>query len=128
MGLFFRLPRLADELQSRLKETETGLRKLPKPPPENPVTEIFELVSEFSRSLSTYIEGTPDPRGIHQTIRPLHVKFKDAIRDTAPDFRPYKAGEQGNYEPPSFLATEKALLGSDDDAIHVDHVMDLADQ
>ncbi|KAF9783798.1 P-loop containing nucleoside triphosphate hydrolase protein [Thelephora terrestris] len=121
-----RLPKLAEELQILLKETENRLRKLPKPPPENPVTEIIDLVSGFSRSLSTLVEGTPDERGIHQTIRPLHTKFRDAIRDTAPDFRPYKSGDWLNYEPPSFLATEKALLGSDDGVIYVDHVMNLA--
>jgi hypothetical protein len=123
---FFRLPQLAEELQSLLKETENRLRKLPKPPPENAVTEIIDLVSGFSRSLSTFVEGTPDEWGIHQTIRPLHTKFRDAIRDTAPDFRPYKSGDWLDYEPPSFLAAEKALLGSDDGAIYVDHVMNLA--
>ena len=84
------------------------------------------MVSGFSRSLSTLVEGTPDERGIHQTIRPLHMKFKDAIKETAPDFRPYKSGESMKYEPPTFLATEKTELGSDDGAIYVDHVMNLA--
>lgn len=102
------------------------MRKLPKPPPENPVTEIIELVSGFSRSLSTYVEGTPDERGIHQTIRPLHARFSNRIRDTAPDFRPYGAEGRMDYEPPSFLAAEKAELGSDDSAIYVDEVMKMA--
>lgn len=122
----FRLPGISNELQNLLKQTDNRLRKLPKPPPENPVTEIIELVSGFSRKLSTYVEGTPDKLGIHQAIRPLHTKFRDAIKDTAPDFRPYKAEAQTNYEPPSFLAAEKAELGSDDGAIYVDEVMNLA--
>jgi len=84
------------------------------------------MVSEFSRSLSNYVEGTPDEWGIHQTIQPLHMKFKDAIRQTAPDFRPYKSGESLHYEPPTFLAAEKTELGSDDSAIHVDQVMNMA--
>jgi len=84
------------------------------------------MVSEFSRSLSTYVEGTPDECGIHQTIQPLHVKFKDAIRETAPNFRPYKSGETLHYEPPTFLATEKTELGSDDSAVYVDQVMNMA--
>jgi len=84
------------------------------------------MVSEFSQSLSTYVEGTPDERGIHQTIQPLHTKFKEAIRETAPNFRPYKSGEQLDYEPPTFLAAEKTELGSDESAIHVDQVMNMA--
>lgn len=84
------------------------------------------MVSEFSRSLSGYVEGTPDECGIHQTIQPLHTKFKDAIRETAPNFRPYKSGETLHYEPPTFLATETTELGSDDSAIYVDQVMTMA--
>ena len=123
---FFRLPELADELTSLLKQTELRLRKLPKPPSDNPVGEVIEMVSGFSRLLSTFVEGTPNEQGIHQTIQPLHMKFKDAIKETAPDFRPYKSGESMNYEPPTFLAAEKAELGSDDGAIYVDQVMDMA--
>ena len=115
-----------DELQGLLKQTELRLRGLPKPPSDNPVSEIIEMVSDFSRSLSTFVEGTPDEHGIHQVIRPLHVKFKDAIKEAAPDFRPYKSGESVHYEPPTFLAAEKAELGSDGTAIHVDQVMDMA--
>ena len=84
------------------------------------------MISGFSRSLSTYVEGTPDEHGIHQTIRPLHMKFNKAIRDTAPDFRPYKAGEGMPFEPPSFLIAEKAELGADGGAIYVDQVMNMA--
>jgi len=123
---FFRLPELADELQSLLKQTELRLKKLPNPPSANPVGEIIEMVSGFSRSLSTFVEGTPDEQGIHQTIQPLHMRFKDAIRETAPDFRPYKSGERVNYEPPTFLAAEKTELGADDSAIYVDEVMSMA--
>ena len=84
------------------------------------------MVSGFSRSLSTLVEGTPDERGIHQVIQPLHAKFRDAIQGTAPDFRPYKSGEHLFYEPPVFLAAEKTGLGLDDGAIYVDQVMKMA--
>lgn len=123
---FLRLPGLADELQNLLKQTQDHLQKLPKPPPENPITEIIELVSGFSRSLSTYVDGTPDERGIHQTIRPLLNRFSKAIKGTAPDFRPYKALESMDYVPPTFLDVEKMELGSDGSAIYVDQVMNLA--
>jgi len=86
------------------------------------------MVSGFSRSLSTFVDGTPDEQGIHQVIRPLHTRFKDAIKKTAPDFRPYKSGEWVHYDPPTFLAAEKTELGSDDRAIHVDNVMNMAMQ
>ena len=123
---FFRLPELADELQGLLKQTELRLRGLPKPPSDNPVSEVIEMVSEFSRSLSTFVEGTPDEQGIHQVIQPLHARFRDAIKETAPDFRPYKSEERLEYEPPTFLAAEKAELGSDGTAIYVDEVMNMA--
>lgn len=84
------------------------------------------MVSSFSKSLSSYVDGTPDEHGIHQSIRPLHTKFTRAIRDTAPDFRPYKAQEWLDYNPPSFLAAEEAESDSDDGAIYVDEVMNLA--
>ena len=122
----FRLPDLADELQNLLKQTELRLASLPTPPSQNPVAEIIDIVSGFSRSLSSYVEGTPDERGIHQTIRPLHTKFREAIKKSAPDFRPYKPEKPIGYTPPSFLAAEKEELGSDDGAIYVDRVMDLA--
>ena len=121
-----RLPGLADELQDLLKHTERRLQNLPKPPSSNPINEIIEMVSGFSRSLSTFVEGTPDEEGIHQTIQPLHLKFKKAIEETAPNFRPYKSGERVEYEPPTFLAAEKTGLGPDDGAIHIDRVMDMA--
>ena len=123
---FFRLPELTDELQNFLKQTELRLRKLPKPPPENPVAEIIEIVSGFSRSLSIYVDGTPGERGIHQTIRPLHTKFSRAIKNTAPDFRPYRDNDDIDYSPPSFLAAEKEELGPDNTAIYVDEVMKMA--
>jgi len=84
------------------------------------------MVSGFSRSLSTFVEGTPDEQGIHQIVRPLHMKFKDAIKDTAPDFRPYESGERMQYEPPTFLPAEKTELGPDDGAVYVDQVMNSA--
>lgn len=121
-----RLPELADELQNLLKETERRLRSLPKPPPANPVAEVIDMVSGFSRSLSTYVEGTPDEDGIHQTVRTHHEKFSKAIRDTAPDFRPYEAGETKPFAPPCFLPAEKTELGVDERAIYVNQVMDMA--
>lgn len=84
------------------------------------------MISGFSRSLSDYVEGTPDEEGIHQTVQPLHMKFKDAIQDTAPDFRPYKRGETLQYEPPTFLVAEQTSLGPDERAIYVDQVMGMA--
>ena len=113
-------------MQNLLKQTEHKLQNLPKPPSSNPISEIIEMVSGFSRSLSTFVEGTPEEDGIHQTIQPLHAKFKKAIEETAPDFRPYKSGDWVDYEPPTFLAAEKTELGPDHGAIYVDQVMNMA--
>ncbi|KAI0782967.1 P-loop containing nucleoside triphosphate hydrolase protein [Abortiporus biennis] len=140
-----RLPELQDELQKLLQKTEDSLRQIPKPPSSDALGEILHLLSNFSRDLSTHLEGTPDEKGLLQTIRPAQEAFKRAIRETAPDFRPYErpsrtsledssdesdSGDGSNsdsraVQPPSFLSSEEApvISRNDNNAIFVDEVM-----
>ncbi|PCH35504.1 hypothetical protein WOLCODRAFT_145834 [Wolfiporia cocos MD-104 SS10] len=131
-----RLPELQDELQALLHKTEDGLRQLPKPPSSDAFAEILHLISEFCRDLTRHLEGTPDEAGLLQAIQPLKDKFRMTIRETAPDFRPYKklpSRQSGTYEDsafsmPDFLSNEEQTSVALDDsrAIYIDQVMDRA--
>jgi hypothetical protein len=86
------------------------------------------LVSNFSRELSSYVEGTPDPDGIHQAIRPLNNTFVAEIRRTAPKFCALERRSGKNYMHPTFLPLEELDKGGSNDVIYVDEVKDMADQ
>ena len=55
------------------------------------------------------MEGVPNHDGLLQTIRPLHEKFRKAIRKTAPNFRPFESSlkETRHLGRASFLANEE---------------------
>lgn len=90
------------------------------------------MVSDFSRGLATYVEGTPDDNGIHQAMRPLNRTFMSMIRGTAPEFSPFERDSGRTYTSPNFLQSEEAgiqvQLIDRDDTIYVDDVMDMADK
>ena len=88
------------------------------------------LVSNFSHELASYVEGTPDPDGIHQSIRPLINKFVTEIQRTAPKFCPLERKSGEHYNHPSFLPLEEREVdnGSNDCVIYVDEVKAMADQ
>jgi hypothetical protein len=113
-----------------LRETDPHIRKLPMPPSDDAQGEIIMLVSNFSRELASYVEGTPDPDGIHQAIRPLHNKFAAEIRRTAQTFSPFERRNGERYLHPSFhpLEEQEADNGGNNGVIHVDEVKDMADQ
>ena len=143
-----RLPELQDELQSLLQKTEEALRQLPKPPSNDAFAEILHLVSDFGRDMARHLEGTPEGHGLLQTLRPVQERFKKAIRETAPDFRPIvnprsaevdnwadsgdaSGKERSRFSQPDFLRAEEpdAWSAKDDErAIYVDEVMQRARQ
>ena len=100
------------------------------PPSDDAQGEIIMLVSNFSRELASYVEGTPDPDGIHQTIRPLNDKFAAEIRRTAQAFSPFERRSGEHYLHPSFhqLEEQEADNGGNNGMIYVDEVKDMADQ
>lgn len=83
------------------------MRKLPKAPSNDPVSEVWNVVGRFSSQLSRRLEGTPDADGILQNIRPHQQAFKRAIRATAPHFVPWKMGDTRELPPVDFLANEE---------------------
>ncbi|KAH9915501.1 P-loop containing nucleoside triphosphate hydrolase protein [Fomitopsis serialis] len=141
-----RLPELQDELQSLLHKTEEALRQLPKPPSNDAFAEILHILSDFARDMSKHLEGTPEGHGLLQTLRPIQERFKKAIRETAPDFRPsprparasaasrsddivYDSDEEpseARFQQPEFLRAEEPdawKVKNDDRAVYVDEVM-----
>ena len=87
--------------------TEDELDKLPKPPSEDAYAEMTTLVSEFALEVKQLVEGQPGSEGLMQQLRRRQVAFRDQIRSTAPDFRPYlnEGDEQVEMD---FLKTEEA--------------------
>ena len=100
------------------------------PPSDDAQGEVLMLISNFSRELASFVEGTADPNGIHQTIRPLNNMFVTEIRRTAQKFFPFERGSGGQYPHPAFLPPEErdADNGGNREVIYVDEVKDMADQ
>ena len=118
-----------------MKETESQIRLLPAAPSDDAQGEILLLVSDFTRELASYVEGTPDENGIHQAIRPLNKVFTTEIRSTAQKFSPFARGRKGRngyarFTHPKIHSSdeEPEIRAGDHDAICVDEVMEMADQ
>ncbi|PFH47397.1 hypothetical protein AMATHDRAFT_42963 [Amanita thiersii Skay4041] len=103
-----RLPEIQDELEQAIARTETSLSKLPKEPSKDPLSEIMNLIYEFTSDVSRHANGVPEPDALHQLIRPEQEYFRTAIRDTIPAFIPFKKASQKQLENPSFLTEEES--------------------
>ncbi|KZT65430.1 hypothetical protein DAEQUDRAFT_676924 [Daedalea quercina L-15889] len=129
-----RLPDIQKTIQDMLRTTEGQLGELPQEPSKDPIGEVYNLISKLSDALTQYVEGTPGAGGLLQTIRPKQQEFKDAIRKTAPDFRPSERPDGDDFAYgngltlPEFLSNEEKphLPDDDSDAIYIDQVMDYA--
>ncbi|KAK0471726.1 P-loop containing nucleoside triphosphate hydrolase protein, partial [Armillaria novae-zelandiae] len=92
------------EIEHSMHRTMQQLAQLPKELSSNPVQEISTVLSEFLKDVSRHIKGVPQEGGLLQQIHLAQEKFKHDIRDTGPDFRPYKRKHDGQgYSCPSFL-------------------------
>ncbi|KAJ7841621.1 P-loop containing nucleoside triphosphate hydrolase protein [Mycena olivaceomarginata] len=76
----------------------------------DPIGEIASLLHGFVGELHKILEGVPRADGLLQVIRPAQEQFRRAIRETAPDFRPYERPEEGlddfPFPNPAFLSHE----------------------
>lgn len=107
-----RLPEIQEELQNMLDATEKQLQGLPKPPSGEPFGEINGMMHKFATDLQSRMFGVANKdgrEGLLQQIHPVHEEFRKAIRNTAPDFRPYEHRERRGktFEKPDFLAHEE---------------------
>ncbi|KAI0333222.1 hypothetical protein GY45DRAFT_1319829 [Cubamyces sp. BRFM 1775] len=131
-----RLPGIQEELQELLGTTDAQLERLPKPPSNDALSEVLHLISTFCKGLSQLLEGTPDDDGLLQSIRPICETFRQGVRSTEPDFRPYERQfalrnpDAHRYICPAFLSSEEAPFTPQDNshAIFIDDVMNRARQ
>ncbi|KAF9555056.1 hypothetical protein CPC08DRAFT_643469 [Agrocybe pediades] len=116
-----RLPEIQDELERSIIATQALLNQLPSAPSSDPRSEISALLHVFTNDLMQHIQGVADDVsfgsgvGLIQAIHPAQERFRKAIRDTAPNFRPFKRADAGKKHLPqaSFLRSEE---GYDEDA------------
>ncbi|KAI0319289.1 P-loop containing nucleoside triphosphate hydrolase protein [Amylostereum chailletii] len=126
-----RLPELQSELDKLLDQTEKSIEKLPPAPSSEPVGQILRLVGGFSREVEKRTEGTSEEDGLLQQLQPAQRAFQQAIRLTAPDFRPFNRPCDGDPSPMSpplgFLSNEEDVTecrpSDDSRAIYIDEVM-----
>ncbi|KDR69881.1 hypothetical protein GALMADRAFT_128490 [Galerina marginata CBS 339.88] len=85
-----RLPQIYEELEGNIANTRKLIATLPRPPSDNPQSEIATLLHGFVNDLAKHVEGVPDSDGLLQAIRPAQEVFRRAIRVTAPNFRPFE--------------------------------------
>ena len=120
-----------------MRATEEELNELPNEPSKDPVGEVYNVISKFSDALIQYVEGTPGEDGLLQAIRPEKQRFRQSIRKTGPDFRPYNRPDaddivkrRNSLTKPDFLSNEGEvdLPTDDENAIYIDEVMDRARQ
>ena len=122
-----RLPEIQDELERSILATRKLLGQLPRAPSSDPRSEISTLLHTFTSDLLRHVEGVPDDEhstfgagiGLIQAIRPAQDRFRPAIRQTAPNFKPFErgTGSKKHLPRPDFLRSEEGDEGeaSDDE-------------
>ncbi|TFK21928.1 hypothetical protein FA15DRAFT_597001 [Coprinopsis marcescibilis] len=109
-----RLPQIQEELDKSINAVQDAINALPPPPSSNPFNEIVTRMHRFTSDVGKHVlEGMPSnsSKGLFQCIRFDHMKFRKAIRDTAPEFRPYEKRYAGmrQYTEPTFLGHEEEV-------------------
>jgi len=68
--------------------------------------------------LARHVQGVPDEDGLLQAILPAQQKFRVAIRETAPNFRPFEKRFEGKRHMGrvAFLADEEGKTFDDEDS------------
>ena len=69
--------------------------------------------------LTRHVQGVPDEDGLLQAILPAQEKFRLAIRETAPNFRPFEKRFEGKRHMGrvTFLAAEEGRTFDDEDSV-----------
>ncbi|KAG8714550.1 hypothetical protein FRC08_011771 [Ceratobasidium sp. 394] len=132
-----RMPSLLNEIHRLHQGTMESLRALPDEVSDDPAAEVLNLVMKFHRQVEMHVEGIPDGDGLIQQIRTVQDKFRQAIRHSAPDFRPFKRpsnDEEKEKDPKmpdaAFLNEEESAEVEDisDRTLFEDDVSKLSDQ
>ncbi|KAF8181829.1 P-loop containing nucleoside triphosphate hydrolase protein [Pholiota molesta] len=114
-----RVPQIHDELERSILGARALLAQLPRPPSEDPRSEIATLFHTFTSDLARHVEGVSDDAdsifgngiGLIQAIRPSQERFRAAIRATAPNFLPFEKrnAEERRLSAADFLRAEEDM-------------------
>ncbi|KAL1720013.1 P-loop containing nucleoside triphosphate hydrolase protein [Schizophyllum commune] len=112
-----RLPEIYEEVQRGVESARESLSHLPKEPSKDPITDITTILHAFAMDVGRAVRGVPKRDGLHQTVRPSQDRFRKAIQQTAPDFRPYERRHRGKrtFSKPTFLNNEDGGEEESDD-------------
>jgi hypothetical protein len=100
--VLFRLPELRKRTSDSLTEARNQEKKLPPPPSLYPVSELFDLVVNFSNGLQRHVDASEGHEDLIRDCRENYLAFKRAIAQTSPNFIPYtKAELESKSYPPS---------------------------
>ncbi|KAJ7279968.1 P-loop containing nucleoside triphosphate hydrolase protein [Mycena rebaudengoi] len=83
------LPELKDKLNALLEKYMQDLRQLPAPPTSEAAAEVILKTTKFCETFKAAVFGD-DHRDMAQNNRRLYLEFKEKIRSTGPDFRPFE--------------------------------------
>lgn len=92
-----RLPKLRFDASRSREATKQQLSKLPPAISENPSSELLRMITSFSGEFRNYTTGLSEYASLIQQCKPAYEGFRDAIKSTAPDFRPYTEKEKRKY-------------------------------
>ncbi|KAJ3486023.1 hypothetical protein NLI96_g4541 [Meripilus lineatus] len=109
------LPQLRLQSKQAFQEVNEALIKLPPPPSENPAAELLRLVTGFSGDVDRLIAGSQSFEDLIRLCRPAYTRFKNDIRATAPDFRPFKNEHDPLIDPLSNMDQRVKVIIEDDD-------------
>ncbi|KAK7030959.1 hypothetical protein VNI00_013906 [Paramarasmius palmivorus] len=127
-----RLPEIQEELENAVRDARKTLSALPKEPSNDPVREVTNMIYVFVDDVKRHMEGVPTEVGLPQTIRPHQERFKQAIRNTAPNFRPFERSRKVKSSAPpfpDFIVHEEGtpIAASDHNMIYADEVLQRAE-
>jgi len=86
-----------------LATCEQELAVLPKPIDTEPATYMLGLVTSFVNDVQRYVQGGPAAGRLIHENRAAFATFKQAIRRTTPNFRPYVNADQTTSHFQNFL-------------------------
>ncbi|TFY77283.1 hypothetical protein EWM64_g6731 [Hericium alpestre] len=96
-----RLPDIQEELEKLLQQTEAALNRLPPPPSDEPVSEMFSLIGAFTRAVEQH------------TIAPEFLPWE----------RHVSKGSSAYAASPQFLTSEESCIPPGNTELYIDEVM-----
>ena len=106
-------------MQYIYNRTVKELKSLPEAPPPDACAEMMRMVSDFTADINQLVLGRPGEGELIQQLRIEQRRFRDNIRSTAPDFRPYLSNEAEDQVEMDFLRCEEEDTFDQGEIIHI---------